>query len=280
MARITELSSAQAGLIRDLVRDRKTRDAEGAFVIEGPKPVQELAERGTAAVKALVVTQAWLDEGEPQFKRWLVRLEAPVYRCRQPVFDRLSDVRTSQGVLAIVGKPAWDQAAVFARRHLLGVFGENLQDPANVGAIVRTAAAFGLDALWLSADSADVYGPKVVRATAGTVLTLPVFALRDAPAVFAGHGCALIAAEPPGSASLPIREITTIPRRAVLALGNESHGLSAGTLRQAALRFHIPVSPTVESLNVAASAAVAAFYFSALAGEGGQGGKSGKGENG
>jgi TrmH family RNA methyltransferase len=63
----------------------------------------------------------------------------------------------------------------------------------------------------------------------------------------------------------------------VLAVGNESRGLSAGTLRQAAIRFHIPVSPTVDSLNVAASAAIAAFYFSGLPKEGGKGEKSGKG---
>ena len=264
MPRIADLSSAKAALIRDLLREKKTRDAEGAFVIEGSKPIQELAERGTASVEALVVTQAWLDQGEPRLRRWLERADAPVYRCRESVFDRLSDVQTSQGILAVVGKPAWDQEAIFTRRHLFGIFGEGLQDPANVGAIIRTAAAFGLDALWLSADSADIYSPKVVRATAGTLLTLPVFAVTDAPSLFARQGCALIAAEPPGSGSAPIREIAKLPYRAVLAFGNESRGLSAGTLRQAAIRFHIPVSPTVESLNVAASAAIAAFYFSAL----------------
>ena len=273
MIRIADLPSAKAALIRGLLREKKTRDAEGAFVIEGSKPIQELAERGTAAVEALVVTQAWLDQGEPRLKQWLERADAPVYRCREPVFDRLSDVHTSQGILAVVGKPVWDQEAIFARPHLFGIFGEGLQDPANVGAIIRTAAAFGLDALWLSADSADVYSPKVVRATAGTLLTLPVFAVTEEEASFARHGCALIAAEPPGSDSTPIREITKRPCRAVLAFGNESRGLSAGTLRQAAIRFHVPVSPTVESLNVAASAAIAAFYFSALPKEGAKGGK-------
>ena len=273
MNRIADLPSAKAALIRDLLREKKTRDAEGAFVIEGSKPIEDLAKRGTAAVEALVVTQAWLDGGERRLKRWMEQADAPVYRCREAVFDRLSDVRTSQGILAVVGKPAWDQEAIFARRHLFGIFGEGLQDPANVGAIIRTAAAFGLDALWLSADSADIYSPKVVRASAGTLLTLPVFAVTEAPASFARHRCALVAAEPPGSGSAPIWDITKLPCRAVLALGNESRGLSAVTLRQAAIRFHIPVSPTVESLNVAASAAIAAFYLSALPKEGAKGGK-------
>jgi TrmH family RNA methyltransferase len=187
-----------------------------------------------------------------------------VYRCRESIFERISDVQTTQGILAVVQKPEWDAERVFARSSLLGLFGEGLQDPANVGAILRTAAAFGLDGLWLSADSADVYGPKVVRATAGTVLSLPVFTVKDGPALFAARQCAIIASETPGADSVPLRRLSTLPPRAVLAVGNESRGLSPAVLDQAAIRFHIPVSPLVESLNVAASAAIASYHLSEL----------------
>jgi RNA methyltransferase, TrmH family len=76
--------------------------------------------------------------------------------------------------------------------------------------------------------------------------------------------CRILASEPPGNTSRPIRDITRLPSRAVIALGNESRGLSDTTLKEAHLRFHIPVSRQIDSLNVAASAAIAAFYFSTL----------------
>ena len=264
MIRIAELPSAKASLIRNLLRDRKAREAEEAFVIEGFKPIHDLATRGSASVMALVATQRWLEQGEADLRRWFAQQDVPIYRASEQTFDRLSDVQTSQGILAVVRKPQWDQASIFARPRLFAMYGEGIQDPANVGAIIRTATAFGLDALWLSSDSADVFNPKVVRAAAGTVLTLPVFSLKEGLALFARQHCQLVAAETPGATSMPIRQVTSLPSRAILALGNESRGLSAATLQQATARFHIPVSPLVESLNVAASAAIAAFHLAGL----------------
>ena len=264
MLRIAELPSSKASLVRDLLKEKKTRDSEQAFVIEGSKPIDDLVMRGTAALLAVVVTQRWLDRGENDLRRWSDQQQMSVYRCREQIFDRLSDVQTAQGILAIVQKPQWDPAAVFARKRLFGMFGEGLQDPANVGAIVRTAAALGLDALWLSSDSADAYNPKVVRASAGALLALPIFSTNDGSGLFARQHCALLAAETPNSKSAPIQSLTALPARAILAFGNESRGLSPAVLQQAHMRFHIPVSPLVESLNVAASAAIAAFYFSGL----------------
>lgn len=261
---VTDLPAAKASLVRDLLHDKKARDAEQAFVMEGTKPVRDLILRGMAAISGIVVTQRWLDQQEADMHQWVGRSAITVYRCRESIFDRISDVRTAQGVLAVVQKPQWDAERIFARPTLFGMFGEGLQDPANVGAILRTAAAFGLDGLWLSEDSADVYGPKVVRATAGTVLTLPVFAVQAASTIFSTHHCAMIASETPGRGSIPLRRLTALPARAILALGNESRGLSPALLAQAAIRFHIPVSPLVDSLNVAASAAIAAYYLSEL----------------
>jgi len=196
---------------------------------------------------------------------------AQVYTCREALFGTLSDVHTSQGILAVVHQPDWNEQAILARPQLFGIYGECLQDPANVGAIIRTAAAFGVDACWFSPDSADVFNPKVVRATAGAVLKLPVFSLTDL-GVFTRPRCTLLAAEPATVGSTDIHRIQQLPARVILALGNESRGLSEATLKQADRRVYIPVSPAVESLNVAASAAIALFYLGGLprqpAGEG------------
>lgn len=257
------LPATRAALIRDLLRKKKTRDAERAFVLEGMKPILELLRADSSSLLAVVVTPACLEKGGPPLLRALAQARPAVYTSRETVFETLSDVRTSPGMLAVLRQPEWDQDSIFQRPRLFGLYGECLQDPANVGTIMRTAVAFGVDALWLSSDSADVFSPKVVRATTGALLKLPVFSLNDA-ALFARHDCAILAADSSGKRSLRIDESDTIPARFVIAFGNESRGLSQATLERAALRFHIPISRDVESLNVAASAAIAMFYFSNL----------------
>lgn len=254
-----ELTAAQSSRIKRLLKEKQARDADHMFVMEGAKPIRELLRVKSRAIEAVVVTQPYLDTCEPAMLRSLG--SQSVYLCRNTLFEKLSDATTSQGILAVIKKPAWDQAAIFKRPQVLGIYGECLQDPTNVGAIVRTAAAFGLDGLWLSADSADVFNPKIVRATAGTLLKLPVFIVKDVGEL-SQSSCAILAADSSGKHARRMDEITGIPAKTLIALGNESRGLSSDTLRAAAIRFHIPISPDAESLNVAASAAVVAYYFS------------------
>jgi len=262
-APLPTLPAAKAALIRDLLRKKKTRDTERAFVLEGMKPILELLRVNSPFLLAIVVTPACLGKGGPSLQRALAQARSAVYTCREMVFETLSDVRASPGMLAVLGQPEWDQAMIFKRPRLFGLYGECLQDPANVGTIMRTAVAFGMDALWLSSDSADVFSPKVVRATTGALLKLPVFSMKDV-SLFARHDCAILAADSSGKRSRRLDEVVAIPARSVLALGNESRGLSQPTLERAALRFHIPISRDVESLNVAASAAIAVFHLSRL----------------
>jgi TrmH family RNA methyltransferase len=195
----------------------------------------------------------------------LVRLASLTqqYSCPDLQFSKLSDLDAPQGILAVVRQPIWDEGEVLRRPTVLGIFGEQLQDPANVGAIIRTAAALNASALWLTPKSADVYHPKVVRATSGIVLALPIFSAKDVSRLIR-QGCQIFAAEVTGDGTVPIDEIHQVPRKLVLAVGNESRGLSAQILRQATTRFTIPLSRDVESLNVAATVAIATFYFTRL----------------
>lgn len=264
MRAFRELPAAKVALIRDLLRHKRTRDEERAFVLEGMKPIRQVLGGRRDSVRTVVVTQPFLDKCEPAFRHALAARHEVVYMCRSRVVEKLADVITASGILAVVQRPEWDQHSILTKPELFGLYGECLQDPANVGAIIRSAAAFGMDAVWLSGDSADVFNPKVVRATTGTLLHLPVFTLKE-PGLFAEHGCSLLAAQAPGEGTRTLLDITERPARAILAFGNESRGLSPATLKQAAMRYHIPTARTVESLNVAASVAIAAFYFSGLA---------------
>jgi TrmH family RNA methyltransferase len=117
--------------------------------------------------------------------------------------------------------------------------------------------------VWLSGDSADQFTPKVVRATAGTILSLPVFPARDFQA-FSSYGCEIYSAVLDSADRVPIRRIRTIPNRLMVAVGSEGTGLTPDIMKASRVRFFVPLAEGVESLNVAATAAISAFYFSGL----------------
>jgi TrmH family RNA methyltransferase len=180
----------------------------------------------------------------------------------------LSDVETPSGLLAIVHQPIWNQSAVLAQPRIFGLYGDRLQDPTNMGTIIRTAAALKVSGLWLAPHSVDVFNPKVVRGTAGTLLHLPIFT-HISPDELRALDCTILAADSgTDGRAVPIRSIQTIPARTIVAMGSESRGLSEATVAAAKIRFTICMKPGVESLNAAAAAAIALFHFSGLPLEG------------
>jgi TrmH family RNA methyltransferase len=233
------------------------------FLVEGMKPIGELLQAKSPLLSMLVMTPRVLERMPVGIVQAAQTLSVRAYVCRETEFARLSSVETHQGILGVVRKPTWDEQEILAQETLLSIFGDRLQDPANVGAIARIAAAFQLAALWLTPDSADPFNPKVVRAAAGALFHLPVFSAKD-PTKLVERGCQLLCAEARPNHAVPLTEIVTRPKRAVLAFGNESSGLSEQIRGQASVRFHISVSRAVESLNVAASVAIAVYHFSGL----------------
>lgn len=250
-------------LIHDLLRDKRVRMQEGAFVIEGAKSCRDLIQRFPQAILSLTLSPRYLNTEDSNARAARGALDARQFSCSDAVFDRLSDVEAPQGILALVRQPQWDERSLLAQPRILGMFGDRLRDPANVGTIIRTAAALNLTGLWLTSDSVDPFGPKVVRAAAGTVLTLPIFSGAD-PGNFLNHGCRMYSALVPQPDTVLLRSIQSIPRRMVIAVGNEGEGLSNTIVSLSAIKFSIPLARAVESLNVAATAAIAAFYLSEL----------------
>ncbi len=260
---IPPVTRAQTARVRHLIKDKRTRQAEGVFVVEGAKPVRDLLLNHPAQIQMLVLTAHYQQRECDDDRKVRQSAGVPSYGCLDHTFAVISELDTPQGILAVVRQPIWNEEELFACPTLFGLYGEQLQDPANVGAIIRTAAALNVSALWLTPDSADVYNPKVVRATSGALLSLPIFVAHDVTR-FAGKGCAIFTAEAGGRETVPMETIHTVPQRMVLAVGNESRGLSAETIKGASCRFTIPLSRQVESLNVAATVAIATHYFAGL----------------
>ena len=210
------------------------------MLLEGPRVVEEAVACGVE-LDVLV-----LREGE--------RFSAPAQRTlvvSEQVFKSISQTVTPQGVLAGARRP---ETGLERARELARAAGwpllvlDRVQDPGNVGAIARTAAAAGAPALVTLPGSADPFGPKALRASAGNVFRLAIAAaewpdLGDLDCWGAAAG---------GGTPLPDAPLETA---GALVLGSEAHGLSGERLRLVT----IPIAPAVESLNVAAAAAVLLF---------------------
>lgn len=206
--------------IREAVREH---DAE--IVIEGPKQVADAIAGGW---KAIAVVTREVD----------VTAE---------VFDAMSETRTSQGVLGLFERPRTSPAGILSRRDSIAVALDGVQDPGNVGTIVRLAAAFDASGVLLLPGCADAFGPKAIRSSAGAILNVHVAPV-TAPELL-DCGLPLLAADASGSAAPPPAA------GAVLVFGNEGTGVSAELLRHAT-PIAIPMSARMESLNVASSAAI------------------------
>lgn len=261
--KLPALTRAQASLIRQLFRDKKTRSREGAFVLEGTKFCLDLIHRHPQSILSLIVSPRFLRTETEADRKVRTKLSVRQFVCPDAGFEKLTDVEMPQGLLAVVRQPRWDEEQVFKQSRVFGIYGDRLQDPANVGAIIRTAAALNLSGVWLSADSADHFSPKVIRATAGTILSLPVFQARDFRA-FSSYGCDIYSAVLASVDRVSIRNIRAIPNRLMIAVGNEGAGLDPDIVKASRVRFSIPLAEGVESLNVAATAAISAFHFSGL----------------
>ncbi len=201
------------------------RDHAGEIVIEGPKPVADAIAAGWKPIK--VVTR------DVDFT--------------SDVFDALAETKSPQNVIGLFERPETSLDALFVRQTSIVIALDGVQDPGNVGTIVRLAAAFDANGVALLPGCADAFGPKAIRSSAGAILTVPLVSCTIDQLL--AHGWPIVAADVRGETSDPPAA------RAVLAFGSEGSGLSPA-LARAARTITIPMSARVESLNVASSAAI------------------------
>ena len=262
-ALLRPLTRAHGSLVRHLLQDKKSRLSEGAFVIEGAHACRDLILSFSQQIISLTVSARYLELEDQESRAARNALRAKQYSCPDETFEKLSEVDVPQGILAVVRLPKWNEREVLAQKRVLGVYGERLQDPTNVGTIIRTAAGLGLSGVWLSSDSVDCFHPKVVRGTAGAILALPVFQGAELSSLIAS-GCVLYAAVVSSSEAVDLRSITALAPRSIIAVGNESQGLLPDTIAASSHTYSIPLVRAIDSLNVATTAAISSYYFSGL----------------
>jgi TrmH family RNA methyltransferase len=233
----------------------KARVQEQAFLIEGPRAVRQIAGFMPDAIREVLVDET-VDTGA-----W------PGFPLRQLTGKQMSAVcsaQTSQGVAAVVSIPGGacnDSLPTDAGRRVLLL--EEIQDPGNVGTLIRTAAALGWSGVALCKGCADPFAPKALQASAGAIMAVWTRRCPDSLGTLTElkkRGFVAIAADGGGTTTLPVLE----HRPVVLMLGNEGHGLSDSLMAVADAIYRIPIqAEAVESLNVAIAGAIAMFQLPA-----------------
>jgi len=254
MELLTE-KSARIVAARKLTR-RAGRDAAGLFLAEGRQAVAE-ALTDPAGVREVFATEA----AAAAHRDLLAGTDVPVRGLTEKAAAGLSETVTPQGLVAVCSLRDVDAAAVTASPPRLAVALAELADPGNAGTILRTADACGAGAVVFGAGSADPYGGKAVRASAGSLFHVDV--VRGAPLEtlipdLRAAGVTVLAADGGGEASLA--ELGSELSGPVLWLfGNEARGVPASLAGLVDARVRIPMRGRAESLNLAAAAAICLY---------------------
>ncbi len=244
-------------------KKKKLRDAEGVFVAEGLRMFEEAPQE---MVEAVYAARSFFDQKKEELKlkeRWGNKLEI----LSDAVFDYVSDTRTPQGVLLVMRQTHYkaedmilsgDVKKESGRAPLLMVL-ENLQDPGNLGTILRAGEAAGVTGILMSKDCADIYNPKVVRSTMGSIFRMPYSYVEDVPETLRAlekNGIHTYAAYLEGGENY---ENGDFRPGSAFVIGNEGNGLRRDTLAAVKHYVKIPMYGKVESLNAAMAATVLMF---------------------
>jgi TrmH family RNA methyltransferase len=264
--RINTLTSAANPLLKKIrsTHERAARQKAGLFLLEGEKIIVEALERGLK-IEALVADERFFENEYSGLEHSLTPFEAldEINVVPTSLFRDLYTTATSCGVVALAVPPQSSLEAIVeaaAERRASGkpnsiVLLENIQDPGNLGTIIRSALAFDATAVILSHGTVDPYNPKVVRAAMGALFELPVLTQANLGTIqtLKSEGFALVTLNPEAKTNL--RE-TKLPADLILLLGNEGAGLSDEATAEADFDLRIEMSNRIESLNVSIAAAL------------------------
>jgi RNA methyltransferase, TrmH family len=254
--RITSRQNAIVRRFRALARASSPAD-DSAVLLDGEHLIEE-----AIACDVPIEIAAFSGEHLPPLSREVERRGGRVLSVPPQVLEAMSPVRQPSGVVAIAAARTVDLASVFAphaRGPQLVIILAGLQDPGNVGAIVRTAAAFGATGIVAIEGSANPFGWKALRGAMGATFRLPIApraSLADTIVAACSNGVRLLATAP--RRGIPLPNCDFRPPVAVI-LGGEGAGVTADALAAADATISIPMRPPIESLNVATAAAIVLY---------------------
>jgi RNA methyltransferase, TrmH family len=248
---------------------KESRSETGLFLLEGPQSVAEALTWRPELIEDLFVTptalERYVDLRAAIEAAAKAGFEVEVEFATEDVIDAMADTVTPQGVIAVCRQfPTSLKDIVAGEPKLLAIL-EEVRDPGNAGTIIRVADAAGADGVIISGRSVDLYNPKVVRATTGSLFHIPVAVVPELSTVlerFRGSDIQIVAADIKGDDLLETRATLAAPT--AWLFGNEARGLTDEQLAMADRAIAVPIYGKAESMNLATAASVC-LYESAFA---------------
>lgn len=257
------ITSAQNALVKTVVklRDRRARDQQGRFLIEGYREIRRAAESALPIETLLVSPEHFLGENEEVLiSDAVTRCGAEVVELARPVFEKVSYRDRPDGLLAVAPKPEWRLGGLSLPkgRVPLVVVAVGIEKPGNLGTMLRTADAVGVDAVIVCDRCTDVFNPNVVRASVGTLFTVPVAEGSTGEVVkwLARNEIETFATTPDAS---QLHYEAPLIKPAAVIVGSEQLGLPDSWLAATDHRIRIPMTGSADSLNAAIATAVVLF---------------------
>ena len=259
MERIESASNAKIKLAASL-HQRKERERRGEFVAEGVRLAETAALSGWPLSFCIVAEPALANDRVQGILDMLREKDCPVYLVPPNVYKKASATESPQGVLLVMKTVQSSLSNFSVGKNSMVVVLDRIQDPGNVGTVIRTANAFGIGSVVLTGDCADLYNPKTVRATMGAVFRQRVRETGlDGLKAMKDSGIRILGAAL-GESSRDIREVSL--KNTAVAVGSEGSGLSEELLSLCDERIIIPMAPECESLNAAVAASVIMWEMS------------------
>ena len=243
------LSAKELRHINNLKKKASYRKEKGIFIVEGIKMYREIPKD---LLLKTYISKSFEDTLDGRAKKELGGYEV----ISDKSFENISDTKTPQGILALVSRLSYSLEDILEQSKKSLLILENIQDPGNLGTMLRVGEAAGLSGLIMSEDMVDIYNPKVVRSTMGSIFRLPFICAGDLKALVKNlkeHNIKVYASTLKNSSSYDSFDYTLDH---AFIMGNESGGVSEDLCRLADDSLHIPMQGQTESLNVSVAAAI------------------------
>jgi TrmH family RNA methyltransferase len=251
------IQSGQNAAIKDIkaLHLKKNRDSKGFYFVEGIRFVNDAIDNGQQIERVIISEKLESLHGGSQL---IERVKGCCSDCAMvpdKLFGEISDTQTPQGILAVLKKKEYDLNRVINEGSSV-VLLDCLQDPGNVGTIIRTADAAGISGVLMSKGCVDLYSPKVLRSTMGSIFHLPIFeGLQISETIRLLKNCQykVVASHLSGRSNYFQEDMTG---RCAIIVGNEANGITEETAEMADRLVKIPMPGRAESLNASVAASV------------------------
>jgi len=233
---------------------KKLRDEENVFIAEGPKVVAEFLSGENLKCKILCAFNDWLNGNENLLKKIL---PGSIYEIDEISLQKISLLKTPNKVVAVFEKGAYGKIPQLENK--LSLMMDDIQDPGNLGTIIRIADWFGIENIICSENCVDCYNPKVVQATMGSLVRVNVWYTTLIPFIEMHTNISVYAAALSGTSLPEFKKIT----EGIVLIGNESIGINEELLKKATQKITIPKYGNAESLNAAVATGVILSHIKA-----------------